>query len=74
MSICFYGNTDTVDIDAVSLGISCSAGLASRGLHIQIRHNREGHVFKVACSMIPIIVHALNEAIKAGEIEIPEEG
>jgi len=68
---CFIRNTDTVDIDARCLGISPSPGFKSRGLHIQIRHNRTS-LFQTASDVQAIILRALNEAIATGELSLPE--
>jgi hypothetical protein len=63
----FFQNTDTVDIAAKSVGISCNQMLDDRGLHIQIKHN--GTHFKIANKMAKIIVDALNE-FKIGNVPL----
>jgi len=64
VSLKFYGNTDTVDIDAKSLGIHCMPGFDNRGLSIMIRHNGDKKLFELANEMSKIIVEALNKAYK----------
>jgi hypothetical protein len=60
----FYNNTDTVDIVAKSIGISSSGSFDDRGLKIQIRHNGDKELFRLANEMAQKIVKALN-----GELE-----
>jgi len=61
-SIHFSSNTDTVDIDAKSLGVHPMPGFNNRGLCIQIRHNRNKELFDIANKMAKIIQKALNDA------------
>lgn len=58
----FYNNTDTVDIDNKSLGVSNDASLDNRGLKISINHNGQKDQFETACKIQRIIVDALNKA------------
>ena len=67
----FYIGTDSVDIDARSLGVH-GPGYDSRGLCIQIRHNYDKDLFLTAAIMQDIIVDALNHAIKSGRLILPE--
>jgi len=71
MSTKFSLNTDTVDIDAKCVGVS-TFDYANRGLKIQIRHNREAVLFEAANRMAEIISQALNEAVKNGDLCMPE--
>lgn len=78
----FSGNTDTVDIDAKCIGVHSWNGLDNRGLGIQIRHNKDPQLFKLANQMAKIIAEALNAAklpapVKeaksaAGDVEVRE--
>ena len=60
-------NTDTVDIDAKSIGIKCFDAsddteiLDNRGLSIQIRHNGRYATGLYATRMAEIIANALND-------------
>lgn len=67
----FYKNTDTIDIDAKSIGVT-TFSYPNRGLSIQIRHNREKELFKTANEMASFIAASLNEAIELGTIKLPE--
>jgi len=58
----FYNNTDAVDIDNKSLGVSNDLSLDNRGLNINIKHNGNREQFELACKIQAIIVKALNEA------------
>lgn len=58
----FYNNTDTVDINNKSLGVSNDASLDNRGLKISINHNGQKDQFETACKIQRIIVDALNKA------------
>lgn len=68
----FYNNTDTMDIDNKSLGVSNDLSLNDRGLKINIRHNKSKEQFEVACKIQAIIVKALNEANLSVELETLE--
>lgn len=66
----FYKNTDTVDIDAKSLGVSAYSrelDLKDRGLCIQIRHNGDKELFEKACRMVEVITKALNDEFEEVE-------
>lgn len=71
-------NTDSVDIDAKSLGVSAwqiddSSSLlnSKRGLHIQIRHNKDANTFKAASEIQSLIV-AAPEMLEALEMVLAE--
>jgi hypothetical protein len=68
----FFPNTDTVDIEARSLGIH-GPGYKARGLCIQIRHNLDYDLLKSAGVMQDIIVEALNGAVLSGRLQLPEQ-
>jgi hypothetical protein len=57
----FIKNTDTIDINAKSLGVHPLDGFNDRGLCIQIRHNGDPGLFRLANKISEVIVEALNE-------------
>lgn len=59
----FYNNTDTLDIDNKSLGVSNDANLDNRGLKISIKHNGQKDQFEMACKIQQIIIEALNKSL-----------
>lgn len=65
----FTHNTDTIDIDAKSLGVSNDARLDNRGLHIQIRHNKDKAQFALAVEISNVIVDALNKHFAGKEVK-----
>lgn len=68
----FYPTTDTRDIEMKSIGVH-NYGYDNRGLSIQIRHNGEKDLFNTANIMSRIIAKALNDAIIAGFLILPEK-
>lgn len=69
----FEIDTDTVDDAAKSIGVA-GPGYSSRGLCIQIRHNRSTRLVRTAKTMAEIIERALNEAVERGELVLPTVG
>lgn len=57
----WYKNTDTVDIDARSIGVHNTHGHANRGLSIQIKHNGDRRLLKKADELANLIANFLNE-------------
>jgi hypothetical protein len=58
-----YPNTDAVDIDSKCLGLSVilendSEVPNNRGLHVQIRHNRDRETFEIASHMSKLFASA----------------
>lgn len=67
----FSKNTDTVNIDNKSVGVT-SFGYDARGLGIEIKHNRDKALFSTANEMADIIAEALNAAIASGRLVMPK--